>query len=64
MSFDCKLTHQGEALIECADPAFGTPSSFQAEVYGAISVIRFIYRLLQYTEFEQSWDIDIYLDNE
>eukprot|EP00957_Ditylum_brightwellii_P208771 15358859-Ditylum_brightwellii.AAC.2 len=57
------VTETQETLVECSVSAYGTALSFQAEEYGALSVVRFIHRLICYTDMEQMWEINLHMDN-
>jgi hypothetical protein len=45
----CCLATGEEEIVACAGPVFGAkPSSFRAEAYGMLSLVRFLYRLFKY----------------
>ena len=45
----CLSLRNGTRLAVCAGPAFGAkPSSYRAEAYGMLSILRFLFRLGEY----------------
>jgi hypothetical protein len=55
----------GRRLARCAGPAFGLyGSSFRAEGYGLLSVVRFLVRLQTFCAQTPTWHIQLMTDNE
>eukprot|EP00957_Ditylum_brightwellii_P108046 8243046-Ditylum_brightwellii.AAC.1 len=50
-------------LATHSGPAFGHASFFQAEGYGLLSVVCFLYHLQSYTQLSLAHNICIYIDN-
>ena len=59
----CSLPH-GQCLATNHGPVSGSlPSSFQAEAYGLLSYLRFLYRISQYTHAPLTTETIIYTDS-
>jgi hypothetical protein len=66
MSFGWAMSlPDGTRLATCSGPAYGSKqSSFRAEGYGMLSLVRFIHHLSQYCDALPTWKIKLICDNE
>jgi hypothetical protein len=66
MSFGWAMSHpDGTRLATCSGPAYGSKqSSFCAEGYGMLSLVRFLYHLTTYCSANPNWTITLICDNE
>eukprot|EP00957_Ditylum_brightwellii_P169941 12935071-Ditylum_brightwellii.AAC.1 len=65
MSFGWNIcTKNGDPIAEHAGLAFGQASSFQAEGYGVLLALSFLYRANEYTASTTNLQFKLYLDND
>jgi hypothetical protein len=55
----------GQRIASCAGPAPGSKdSSFRAEAYGMLSMVRFLFHLFSFCDASQTWQTQLSTDNQ